>query len=191
MKKIGLKRNHKIITYHKRKRAKRLSVYIIVIFSLLVLIFATYLHLFVVFPNAEKVYLEKPPLETEIDEAHVAWVINELGAYNLHDVPLTNITPQFNIHLKDISQSFGIQIVENNVDIKTEVFAEPDIEINTDSETFASIYSSDDFNQAIIEGYYSGDLEVLMVKNSAALSLMGYGSIYESFKPNSTETVTP
>jgi hypothetical protein len=178
MKPIGPGRNYSVLTYKKRRRNKR----ILIVMVALILIFSAYMYFFVLFPNVEKTELPKPDLVEEISEDQVEWMVNELGAYKVHSAPLTNNTPQFNIKLTDTGQIFGVEVVDNEFEFTPQPVSDPDLEISTDSMTFAEIYSADDFETAITKEYYEGNVDIELLRDDAALSLMGYGSIYETFQ---------
>jgi hypothetical protein len=178
MKFIGPGRNYRLLTYKKRRRNRRILAVLIG----LVIVSSICVYLFVLFPHVEKKELDKPEIVGEISEEQVEWVVNELGAYKVHSIPLTNNTPQFNIKLTDTGQVFGVEVIDNEFEFTPQPVSDPDLAISTDSMTFAEIYSADDFETAITEEYYEGSVDIELLRDNAALSLMGYGSIYEIFQ---------
>jgi len=133
-----------------------------------------------------KPYIDKMELlylgdSTDVQIGHVAWLINELGFYKLHNAPLSDVKPKILLVLPDINQTFAITI-QSGVPIKAVNTENPDLTITSDSMTFGEMYEAADIPIKINEFYTNGKVSLEVNKDEATLALMGYKEIYDTLK---------
>jgi hypothetical protein len=110
----------------------------------------------------------------------INYLANELGAYALHDNPISKEKPEIEIYISDSSQYFTVT-VKKNIPLATETKSKnPDIKIITDSETLRNALTSSNLNKEVLAYYQSGKIVVVVMKSFDILFLKGYKEIYSS-----------
>lgn len=108
-------------------------------------------YLFIISPAfVEKPQLDKPlvsksvaPGVALIDSSHIEYVLNELGAYKLHQNPLSGDLPEIEIVLTDTRQAFTA-IVENNVvRVRPGAAASPDARITASQDAVVMLATAE------------------------------------------------
>ncbi len=155
-------------------------------------------------PNAEKPMIEKPELsarvtteselqgsegETEvetveevvIEEEHVQYAVNELGAYNLHDDPTSGEAAVMQIHLTDTEDYFVITIENNYPEVEEGTSNDKDLTLHMSTETFAELIQADDLMEKTKELANRNLLWAEPHVSEKELALKGYLSLYKNF----------
>lgn len=142
---------------------KQFSVFFILV--IIMMGFIGYAYFFIVSSSfVDKPYVEKPGTR-EISFQHVAYFLNELGAYKLHPEPVSGKNPVIQLYIMDTGQRFDVKVEKGYS--ATEL--EPDIRINT--------YSLNVRQEPIDKG----KIEVEMLSGNIALELKGYKNMVTGF----------
>lgn len=156
---------------------------IILVAVLIILGAGLYSYFFIFSPTfVEKPFMEKPMppnADEPVSTQHINWIINELGAYRLHNDPTTGEPPVLELKVTDSEEVFTIT-TENNVPASTEGAAQnPDIRITATRVVVIKLLTTEDVNKEIIELYNEGNVGIELLKGQATLALKGYKGIYD------------
>lgn len=156
----------------------------------IVLLAGLFVYLFVISPTfVEKPYMEKPLLETEnlqpgeaaIKEAHINYIVNEMGGYRLHDDPLTKTRPQFKVYLTDANKTYNIIVMDNKV-YGADELAKPDAEIYLTQETAIFLFKSPNFRKELVSLVKQKRITSRITTDKTSLALKGYLALYNEMK---------
>lgn len=136
----------------------------------------------------EKPFMEKPsqiftePGENEeqagrITKDHVAWVVNELGGYELHQSSLSE-DPVMEVVVD--GNPYTVMIKDNHVISSDGAPDNPDIRITTNIMVFAILIDSEDIQEDAAMLYQEGVLEIELLKDMNVLLDKGYKTIYDA-----------
>ncbi len=103
------------------------------------------------------VFVEKPALEQPIllsqsttpgvlfiDETHLAYVLNELGAYKLHANPFSGSIPELEIVLADIPQTYTATVEDNIVRVRKGPAQHPDVHVELTQDAVVTLTTAKD-----------------------------------------------
>ncbi|MFA5020270.1 MAG: hypothetical protein WC533_04180 [Candidatus Pacearchaeota archaeon] len=133
--------------------------------------------------NPDKPFVSKPGISDIVSEnvsvqpEHVQYLLNEMGAYKLHNSPLTSNTPK--IELVIDGESFSAEVVDNKIIIIKEVLENEDIRFITSKEAIFEAIKSDDIVETFKSSIEMGESNYEIVGDKKTLFLKGYLSIYE------------
>lgn len=160
------------------------------VFLILVLIAGCF-YLFVLSPSfVEKPYVEKIALnvnnastkEEVITKEHIRYLANEIGAYKLHDDPLSKTAPEFEFVVEDFNRTYTLKTTDNNVDARAGVASKPDLRITGKQETIILAFKAENEKEAVRNFVRSNKFKLEMLKDETTLALKGYKSIYDEIR---------
>jgi len=164
------------------KKWKIISVSVAILFVLIGL----YAYFFIISPAfVSKPNMEKPEMNMSNDSLqqgvvkseHLIFLLNEMGAYKLHN-SITGGKPLISFSLNN--QQYYFTIKNNNI-IPAVDLSNPDIKIETDSNTVIQIYNSTNIEETVLTNYNNGNIKVQLLTDIATLALKGYKSLYDYF----------
>ena len=156
----------------------------ILAFSIMMFILAgaLYAYFFVISPTfVAKPTIERPSLAAgePVEEKHIQYLVNELGAYKLHNPPLSNQMPVIEILVTPANQYFTVK-VEGNIPRTTPGRAEdPDIRISGSRDSVAQMLMSGDIAAEAKKLSDEGKINVEILKEMPELIAMGYKALYD------------
>ncbi len=156
-----------------KKSRKKLAAILIVLVLALV---GAYLYLSIS-PAVQKSFIEKPPLEGEVNEQHISWIVNEIGAYKLHP-SISGEEPE--IELVSEGKTYTITTKDGKPVTAAGQAKNPDIRINASGSALIKMFTSVDARQEVVNLYNAGEITIEFLKDQAALALKGYKAIYDA-----------
>jgi hypothetical protein len=170
---------------------KIMGLVILAIFFL-ILVMATYAYFFIINPSfVSKPIIQKPVFENitsatvnntqevVIKPEHILYLLNEIGAYKLHNT-FNGEVPAIEFIVSDKNVKYYFE-VKNNKIISMDGLSQYDLILKANQLTIIEIYDNDETKQSIMNHYNSGELEVEMVADTQTLALKGYSSLAEYF----------
>jgi hypothetical protein len=143
---------------------------------------ALYAYFFIISPTfVTKPVIEKPTLSgtDPVEPEHIEYLVNELGAYKLHNPPLSNRTPVIELVISPGDLYFTVT-VENNMPKTTPGRADdPDIRITGSREVVAQLLTAEDLPAEAKRLSDEGKISVEILKDITDLATMGYKSLYD------------
>ena len=150
-----------------------------------------YVYFFQISPAfVDKPELDKPVITdetTEVEEEEIMYLLNELDAYKLHVDPLTKELPIIKVIINDANKEYYYTILENQLEVIED--GDPDIILNGDTEQIIEIMSSDNFDDAVVNAFYDGKIDLEIISDEKTLALKGYKSIYDKMSNGITGNV--
>ena len=150
--------------------------------TMFILAGAIYTYFFIISPTfVVKPIIEKPSLSAgeAVEEEHIQYLINELGAYKLHKAPLSDQTPVIEILVTNPNQYFTVT-VEGNVPKTVPGRADdPDIRISGSSEAVVQLLSAADITAESKKLSGEGKIDIEVLKEMPELVAMGYKALYD------------
>ena len=150
--------------------------------TMFILAGAIYTYFFIISPTfVAKPTIEKPALSAgePVEEEHIQYLINELGAYKLHNPPLSDKTPVIEVLVTNPNQYFTVT-VEGNVPKTTPGRADdPDIRISGSSDAVVQLLSAGDIAAESKKLSDEGKITVEVLKDMPELVAMGYKALYD------------
>lgn len=156
----------------KKSKAK----YIILAVLLAVVAVGLYLYTAIA-PATAKPALPKPAFTGTVEEQHVNWIANEIGAYKLHsslsgepaEIELVSEGKTYTITTKDGKPVTSIGAAKS-----------PDLRLTMPQATLIKLLSAADVNAEIVKLYNAGEVKIDLLKDEATLALKGYKGIYDA-----------
>jgi hypothetical protein len=144
-----------------------------------------YFYFFELSPTfVNKPQMEKPDNLAEtinIDFTHISYILNELGAYKLHEDPFTGEKPVIELQVEDTGQEFFVQIDDEKF---SEIGAgKADIKISAKKETILGLFAGS-IDKGVVSAVAEGSMKLEVISDEKTLALKGYKSIYDSLKNN-------
>jgi hypothetical protein len=144
-----------------------------------------YFYFFQISPTfVNKPQMEKP-LDLENNDStnfrQISYMLNELGAYKLHEDLLTGEMPVIEVDVEDTGQVFFAQIEKG--EIKETRTKKPDIRISAKKETFSGIFMGT-IDRSVVSAVSDGSMIIDILSDERSLALKGYKSIYDSLSQN-------
>jgi hypothetical protein len=141
-----------------------------------------YAYFFIISPTfVFKPQLTKPTLaEGEpVGTEHIQWLVNELGAYKLHDSPLSGDKSEIEMYVTTEKKYFSV-VTENNVPKATEGRAsDPDIRISGSRQVIVQLLASSDMLADTKSMANDGTIQLDILKDMAELVPKGYKALYD------------
>jgi hypothetical protein len=166
-------------------RRKQKDRNVVVGFVAIFLILA-FLYLFVVTPTfVTKPVVAKPALATasDIDSAHVNWLLNEVGAYRLHTYLMFGETPVIESVITDQGKVFTTTVRDNQPTTVVGTATNPDIRFSMSGANFMTLYAASDTLAQAQAMRRSGQIVVNILKDDFTMAVKGYNAIYDSLPP--------
>ncbi|NTV23082.1 MAG: hypothetical protein HGA85_01750 [Nanoarchaeota archaeon] len=145
--------------------------------GLLALFLLGYLYYFLVSPQfAEKQEMKRP--EGGLSFSHIAFFLNEIGAYKLHKEPFSDNYPVVEIKIKETGELFLAEIIDGNISEASG--KEPDLRIMLSEKSLYQIIESPD---SLESEYQKGQVTFQFMDDETRLVLKGYRSLYNPKMP--------
>ncbi|MBU3912724.1 MAG: hypothetical protein KKB21_01170 [Nanoarchaeota archaeon] len=162
---------------------KKITLWLVIGISLvLLLIIAAFLFLVLVKPKYGKGDVEKPvynsdPGEFVLQAGHVNYLLNEIGAYQLHTQPMSSENPL--IELRSDDSAFFSEIEKGKIITRDEKTYEPDIIISTTKQEVINALESSNVKEYMKNSVSSGNTGIELVSSYSELFFKGYLQIYK------------
>ncbi len=128
-------------------------------------------------PAAVEVLLRSASVgEVEVQADHITYLLNELGAYQLHNPPLSRETPNIEVVLGD--RVFGAEVVSGVVSTKEKALTDPDIRITTSEDVVIDAIRSQDVKNFLKKSVAEGKTKVEQLGSYSTLFSKGYLNLY-------------
>ena len=129
-------------------------------------------------PGYEKQEISQPNMteETVIEESHISYILNELGAYNLHNPSLSSETPKINVKVDD--DWYGSEVREGKITTKKSAFDEADLVFYTSSEELKNAIKGN-IKEYMTSSISSGKTSLELKASYSTLFSKGYLSLYQ------------
>jgi hypothetical protein len=120
-----------------------------------------------------------------VDTKHLVYVLTELGAYKLHENPLTGDIPEMEIYLKDIQQTFTVTVDENNVHVRDGIAESPDVRIDANQNAVVALATANNpfvfktWAAQLLREYEQRGYTATLLTSEKDLLLKGYLALYE------------
>jgi len=111
-----------------------------------------------------------------IKEEHIAFLVNELGGYKLHDDPISNEHPELEVTVDGVK--YTTTIVNNHPDVRLGQASNPDAGLVISSKTLASLVESNNLEEDIANSYEAGEIQGQVLTDTDTLVLKGYTALY-------------
>jgi len=161
-----------------RKITIALIVGVVLVVAFLVIAF---LYLVLGKPKYEKQELQNPlgsgTGDFVVSESHVKYLLNEIGAYQLHTQPMSSENPLMEVRVDD--SVFFSEIEKGNIIFRSEKTYEPDIRIITAKEEVQNILNSGNIKEGMKTSVSSGRTQLELVSGYTELFFKGYLQIYK------------
>ncbi len=147
------------------------------------LIFIAFLYFFVVTsPIAMKPALTKSSLASpsDIGSGQVNWVLNEVGAYRLHNFLIFGDAPVIESVITDQNRRFTTTVRDGSPSTVEGAANNPDIRFSMNSADFMALYAAPDVLAKAQELRKSGQIKVDILKDEFTMAVKGYKAIYDS-----------
>ncbi len=129
------------------KQVMHISFTVLIIVLIVAIFASALLYVFQVRSvGATKETLEKPTLATDanIETQHIAYILNELGAYKIHPSFFGGKDPLILVWITNTGQKFRATLVSEKLDVAQGDADEYDIIVALDEKTFREVYAADD-----------------------------------------------
>ena len=116
---------------------------------------------------------------------HIAYALNELGAYKLHSNPFTGDLPEIEIFIKDIQKTFTAIIADNEVGVSEGISQSPDARIEVTQDAIVALSTAKDeheFDQraaSLLSEREQRGLKGMLLTSEQDLVLKGYVALYQ------------
>lgn len=123
--------------------------------------------------------IEENPNKTEIviEESHLSFLLNEMGAYKLHNPPLSNEKPRINIIVDE--SSFKAEIDKGYANVEKGSFENPDIIIKTSREEVIGAITSLKIKEYMKNSVTTGKTSIKLESGYTELFSKGYLNLYQ------------
>jgi hypothetical protein len=141
-----------------------------------------------------KPHIEKPALvveeglirdEAQVEPEHVQYIANEIGAYKLHDDPVTNEEAIVEIVISDLDRKFFVKVVDNFPKVYEGESEEPDLRLTMGQAEMMRLLETDDFNSEVVSLVTDGKITIEILVDEATLAMKGYKAIYDAMMDSS------
>lgn len=165
------------------------KVLLIIGFIFIVLLLSGGIYYFTQIDNifAEKVELEKPEVNLAllledstaqvIQEVHVEYIANEIGAYKLHSSSDEAAVIVF--EMTDIDKEIALIKDDDDAYATEEIPENYDLVVKSTQLIVAEILQEDDVSAGIVEGVQAGEIEVEINSDETTLAMKGFLAVYE------------
>ncbi len=139
---------------------------------------------YVYFFQISPTFVQKPNIERplsfngEITFEHIKYLLTELEAYKLHNIPFTGEEPIIQVFIQDTNQNFLIKVTNNDFRQASE-FDTPDLKIIALKSTLQGFLEGKNEEDIIMDALSKGEVKLELVKDEKILALKGYKIIYD------------
>ena len=164
----------------KKKKHSFWKVVIPLLFFTLLIIIAGIIFIYFFYVNSSfsnKAYLEKSVLEDSLGEDHIAWILNELGTYELHKKPFGR-TAQMQITVTDLDKEFTATIIDGIPKVLRTQAPRADILIELEFTDVKDIYDAKNALEKAQELADKGRFRIIRVSPKDNLVMKGYRDFY-------------
>jgi len=112
-----------------------------------------------------------------VSESHVKYLLNEIGAYQLHTQPMSSENPLIEVAVDDFV--FFFEIERGTMLFRSEKTYEPDIKIISTKQEVKSILSSGNIKEGMKNSVSAGNTHLELVSGYTELFFKGYLQIYK------------
>jgi len=150
---------------------------------LLIVLFIIIAFLFLVLgkPKYEKQDLQNPigsgTGDFVVGESHVRYLLNEIGAYQLHTQPMSSENPLIEVVVDD--SVFFAEVEKGKIIFRSEKTYEPDLRIITTKQEVESVLSSGNIKESMKNSVSGGNTQMELVSSYTELFFKGYLQIYK------------
>jgi hypothetical protein len=117
--------------------------------------------------------------QIEITPEFVTYLLNEIGAYDLHKNPLTRERPIINFKIED--KNFH-SIIGNNIETSAGLSDKADIQLNTNKQQIIDAVSSQNPRASVKASVQSGATQIDLKTSETELFAKGYLKLYNALK---------
>ncbi|MBN1156440.1 hypothetical protein JXA85_02405 [Candidatus Woesearchaeota archaeon] len=154
----------------------------IVVVALLLFYFTQIDRSFIGKPSIEKPNIDMSLDEFVVEEDYISYMLNEIGAYKLQNIPFSKNLPKIEIIITDTGEVFTARTIDNSLQTIKGAADNPDIRISAENDVMYDVLKSDNVNDALLTKYNQGVLEIELLKDEKELILKGYKGIYDALK---------
>ncbi len=115
--------------------------------------------------------------ELEITPEFITFILNEIGAWQLHKNPLTFEKPVLNFKVED--KMFN-SIIDNEITTTKGFHENADIEFTTSKQEVVKTIESKNPKESVKEYVNSGDIKITILASQPQLFAKGYKNFYDS-----------
>jgi hypothetical protein len=139
---------------------------------------------YVYFFQISPTFVQRPEIENplsfngEITFEHITYLLTELEAYKLHNIPFTDEEPIIQVFIYDTNQNFLVKVVNNEFRQTTD-FETPDIKIIALKSTLQGFFEGKNEEDIIVEALSKGEIKLELIKDEKTLALKGYKILYD------------
>ena len=169
---------------------RRITIGLIIGFALiLVLIAAAFLFWALAKPNHSKMNLPNPVswdsdlAEINVSDVHVTYLLNEIGAYQLRNAPLSDEPSRIEVQVD--SDVFTSEIDDGKISTRRGKAEGADLRIITTKEEVANSLASSDTKEHIRNSVKNGKTQLKLVAGYTTLFSKGYLSLYKDLTDKS------
>ena len=112
-----------------------------------------------------------------VEESHVKYLLNEIGAYQLHAQPMSSENPLIEVVVDD--SVFFAEVERGIILFRSEKTYEPDIRIITTKQEVKSVLSSGNIKESMKNSVSGGNTQMELVSGYTELFFKGYLQIYK------------
>ena len=156
----------------------------VLVFSVLMFVIAglLYTYFFIISPTfVAKPQIEKPTLAEgqPVEPKHVQWLVNELGAYKLHNPPFSGKIPEMEMLVTTDNKYFTVTVKQNFPEVSEGRATNPDIRISGSREVVAKLLAAGDIIAEAKKLSDEGKIKLDILKDMTELAAMGYKALYD------------
>jgi|WetSurMetagenome_2_1015567.scaffolds.fasta_scaffold157941_2 hypothetical protein len=167
-----------------KKRMRKLTIGLIVGIVLVVALIITSFVYYATAQNTQKTEINNPingigmnKSEIIVDEDQVAYVLNEIGAWKLHNPPLSSNRPKVEVIVN--TNTFRAEVSNGKIAVEKGNWDSPDIRIRTSGSEIVDAITSANIKDYIKQSVSSGKTRLELVAGYAQLFSKGYLNLYQ------------
>jgi uncharacterized protein YxeA len=128
-------------------------------------------------PDVDLDLLLEDPSAQIIQEVHVEYIANEMGAYKLHSSSSEAAVIVF--EMTDIDKEIAFVKDDDDAYATEDIPENYDLVIKSTQLIVAEIIGSEEVSDAIVENVQTGEIEVEIISDETTLALKGFLAVYE------------
>ncbi|MBI2139331.1 hypothetical protein HYU14_00280 [Candidatus Woesearchaeota archaeon] len=177
------------------EKIKLLHGYFLAILSiaLIILVFGAAYFTIIKPRTIEKPSIPKPELPADamsmaesgepfITAEHMNYLANEIGAYRLDKLLISNNNPVILFNLSDTGETFYTSVEKHMPSTAKGIPESYDLTITSNQRTAALLLSSNDIPKAVNAQHKAGNIQVELVSDMKTLAAKGYLALYDAIK---------
>jgi flagellar basal body-associated protein FliL len=114
---------------------------------------------------------------TRVEATHVKYLLNEMGAWQLHNIPLSYEKPGIEVVVDD--QTFYAEVDKGVIEVSKESLDNVDLKISVGAEELIKVLASDDIKTSIKDSVSAGRIQLELVAGYTKLFSKGYLGLYK------------